>query len=85
MRARGSDAIEFSRDTEIYGVAAVRAGDLRSLSRKNGEPCPHGVMADPTPEEPWHGVTFKTSGKPRIKGEREAIADRAFWVIPLIG
>lgn len=71
-------------NAEDFGVAGIEAGHLRALTRKNGDPCPHGVMAAPTTKEPWHGVVFCGSGRQRNSAEKQAIADRAFWVIPLV-
>ncbi len=69
---------------EGYGLAVVRAGDLRTLHRFNGTACPQGVMPRPTPSEPWHAVVFDTLGPRRPDAVCEAIADVAEWHVPLV-
>lgn len=66
-----------------YGLAVIRAGDLRNLKRKSGALCPQGVMLYPTEDEPWHGVVFDMSGR-RSDAARSAIASAATWEIALI-
>jgi len=67
-----------------YGLARVRVGDLRRLTRLNGEPCPQGIMPYPTEREPWHGVVFDKARRPRQKPACKAIASVAEWYIALI-
>ena len=69
---------------EGYGVARIRVGDLRRLTRSTGAPCPQGVMAWPTPAEPWHCVVFELADGERKKAVRAAIAQVAEWEIPLV-
>ncbi len=69
---------------EGYGVARIRVGELRRLARAAGDPCPQGVMAWPTPTEPWHCVVFALAGGARKKAVRTAIAKIAEWEIPLV-
>jgi hypothetical protein len=79
----GPDAMLIGKGPD-FGVAAISAGNLRSLKRKSAEPRPQGVMAAPTNDEPWHGVVFGGSQSPRNKTDKQAIADFANWVIPLV-
>jgi hypothetical protein len=67
-----------------YGLALVRAGDLRKLQRADGTPCPQGVMLCPTPDEPWHSVVFDVANQPRPNPVCKQIARAASWEIPLI-
>lgn len=67
-----------------YGLAWLRVGDLRRLTRLNGEPCPQGIMPCPTEREPWHGVVFDKARRPRQKPVCKAIASVAEWHIALI-
>lgn len=85
LSARGLTPDHVLRDLSGFGLAGVRAGDLRDLRRKNGDPCPQGIMPAPTPAEPWHAVVFGAGlMKKRSGGENRAIADVAFWVLPLV-
>lgn len=68
-----------------YGLAVVRAGDLRRLCRFDGTACEQGVMLSPTDEEPWHGVVFDKSGSARSKAVAVAVQRKAEWHVPLIG
>jgi len=68
-----------------YGVAVVRAGDMRTLTRRNGTTQePQGIMLSPTDAEPWHGVVFCLDGSRRKDPVCAAISDHAAWVIPLL-
>lgn len=67
-----------------FGVVGFTAGSVRELRRKNGDPCPQGVMPGPTEAEPWHAVVFGPEGRQRSNAEKQAIADVAHWVIPLV-
>jgi hypothetical protein len=66
------------------GLACVTAGALRSLTKADGTSCPQGVMLAPTEKEPWHGVVFDRTSERRGGAARNAIAQLAEWVIPLI-
>jgi len=66
-----------------YGLVSLRVGDLRNLTRVNGQPCPQGVMLVPEDGQPWHAVVFCLSGHQRTKPIKEAIRAIAEWVIPL--
>ena len=67
-----------------YGLARVRAGDLRALRKHDGSGCPQGIMLAETDEEPWHGVIFDLNERPRKGGAAKAIMRIAEWEIPLI-
>lgn len=67
-----------------YGLAAVEAGALRRLMRRNGTPEPQGIMLSPTDNEPWHGVVFCSNGSKKGDAVSIAISDAAFWVVPLL-
>jgi hypothetical protein len=69
---------------EGYGLASMRAGDLRVLKRADGTPCPHGVMLAPTDSEPWHGIVFDETTRPRKGGVQKAVCRIAKWEIPLL-
>jgi hypothetical protein len=69
---------------EGYGLALVRAGDLRNLRKADGTPCPQGVMWCPTDDEPWHSVIFDIEIRPRVSSVCKKIAQAASWEIPLI-
>jgi hypothetical protein len=68
-----------------YGLACVTAGDLRKLTRGDGEPRPQGIMLSPTDDEPWHGVVFDLIDLQRSNATRKAVARIAAWEIALIG
>ena len=68
-----------------YGLAVVRAGDLRALKKGNGEDGPQGIMRSPTDAEPWHCIVFDVIERPRKEACKKAIARTATWCIPLIG
>ncbi len=67
-----------------YGLARVRAADLRNLSRADGSACPQGLMLAPTKKEPWHCVVFDPQDPPRKGSVQKAIARVAEWELPLI-
>ncbi|SRR6266511_1051739 len=67
-----------------FGLAWVRAGDLRRLERADGTPCPQGIMLCPTEREPWHGVVFDMKSRPRGGAAKKAIVRIADWLIPLV-
>lgn len=66
-----------------FGLAAFSVDDARSLQRKNGDPCPQGVMLAPEEAEPWHAVVFDLAGGPRKTPVKEALAAKASWIVPL--
>lgn len=65
------------------GLVQVTAGDLRSLVKLDGTPCPQGIMLAPTGNEPWHAVVFDCHEQPRSKKVRNQILLKAQWVVPL--
>ncbi len=67
-----------------YGVARLRAADLRALRRANGSACPQGLMLAPTAKEPWHCVVFDPQERPRKGAVQKAIARVAEWEYPLV-
>jgi len=67
-----------------YGLAYVTAGQLRTLRRADGSACPQGIMLVPTTEEPWHGVVFDQTHRPRKDAVCKAICRVADWAIPLV-
>jgi hypothetical protein len=67
-----------------YGLARVRAGDLRRLVRLDGTACPQGIMLAPTQAEPWHAVIFDLAGGKRTNAVAKAIVRIAEWEIELI-
>jgi hypothetical protein len=69
---------------EEYGLAQVSAAALRNLTRADGSPCPQGIMLVETEEEPWHGVVFDLTNRPRKTSVCKAIARVATWTIPLL-
>lgn len=75
---------ELLKNFDGYGLAQVRAGDLRSLTRADGTPCPQGIMLVPTEAEPWHGVVFDLNQRPRKGAALKAVARASSWTIPLI-
>ena len=66
------------------GLAEVRAGDLRTLKRPDGAPCPQGIMLAATDDEPWHGVVFDLAVGLKSAATKNAIARLATWTIPLV-
>lgn len=68
-----------------HGLTITSVGELRQLKRGNGEPCPQGIIASPTETEPWHGVVFDLTTRPRRDPVRKAIARASTWHIPLMG
>lgn len=66
-----------------FGLAMFRVDDARGLQRKNGDPCPQGVMLAPEENEPWHAVVFDVSGVQRKSPVKDMLASKAEWVIPL--
>lgn len=84
LQARGLGSEQMIENYEGYGVARIRVGDLRRLTRSTGEPCPQGVMAWPTSSEPWHGIVFEPGGGARKRAVKDAIARIAAWEIPLV-
>jgi hypothetical protein len=69
---------------EGMGLAEINASDLRKLSRFDGTPCPQGLMACPTDTEPWHGIVFDMTIRPRKKAICKMIAQLARWTVPLV-
>lgn len=69
----------------LHGLTVTRVGELRQLKRGTGEPCPQGIMASPTEAEPWHGVVFDLTCRPRKDPVRKAIARVSTWHVPLVG
>jgi len=63
------------------GVVQLEAGQVRGLKSADGADWSHGIMANPTPEAPWHGVAFTASGRKRTGGMQSALARLARWVI----
>ncbi len=86
LRSHGYRPEKMLENYAGYGLAEIRAGDLRQLTRLNGDPCPQGVMLWPTPEEAWHAVVFELdpASRPRKKGVQAQIAVVARWTIPLV-
>ena len=66
------------------GIAWIRAGDLRALTRRSGEPCPQGIMLAPEAGRPWHAVVFDLSGTRRGNPVKDAVSGVAQWEIPLV-
>jgi len=64
-----------------YGLAAVTAGELRTLKGPASADWEQGVMWDPTGTEPWHAVVYCQSGAKKSKGIERAIAQLANWKI----
>jgi hypothetical protein len=69
---------------EGYGLAQVTASEIRSLIRGDGSPCPQGIMLVETDMEPWHGIVFDLTDRPRKAGARKAMARVASWAVPLM-
>jgi len=67
-----------------YGLARLRVAELRVLKRGNGTACPQGIMLFPTDDEPWHGVVFDITDRPRKGAVQKAIARIAEWEVPLV-
>ena len=65
-----------------YGVARLRAGDLRTLTRDDGATIAQGVMPNPTPAEPWHSVVFSQHAEKKNKTVQKKICQVAVWEIP---
>lgn len=65
------------------GLVAVTAGQLRSLQKGDGTPCPQGIMLAPTQEEPWHAVVFAVNEDKRSGAACKAIAKLCRVVVPL--
>jgi hypothetical protein len=84
MLEQGQSPADLLIGFEGYGLAGIPAADLRGLERKSGNPCPQGIMLAATPKEPWHAVVFSYNAGMRSDGDRQAIADKAFWEVPLI-
>jgi hypothetical protein len=71
-----------------YGFARLIARDLRELRRVDGTPCPQGIMARPTEDDPSHAVVFdleRMGESKRAAGVAKRIAAIADWEVPLIG
>lgn len=64
-----------------YGLAAVTAGELRTLKGPAPAEWEQGVMWDPTDNEPWHAVVYCKNGSKKSKGIERAIAQLANWKI----
>jgi hypothetical protein len=84
LESYGYDPTKLLEGFDDYGLARIAAGDLRKLTRINGDPCPQGIMLAATEDEPWHGVVFDLAEQPRIKPVCKAISQIATWEIPLI-
>jgi hypothetical protein len=67
-----------------YGLARMRASDLRHLVRGDGMECPQGIMLAPTEAEPWHAVVFDIAGVKRPASAAKAIVRVAEWEIELV-
>ena len=67
-----------------YGLARMRAGDLRHLVRGDHTACPQGIMLAPTEAEPWHAVVFDLAGGKRSTSAAKAISRVADWEIELV-
>jgi len=64
-----------------HGVAMLRAGDVRNLKGPNDADWEQGIMANETASEPWHAVVFSRHTASKTKGQRNALADNALWLI----
>ncbi len=73
LEAFGFPSSKVIEEYEGYGLARVRVGDLRQLTRFDGSPCPQGVMASPTEKEPWHCVVFDYEAGQRKRAVCSAI------------
>lgn len=71
------------RDYDGYGLARIKAGDLRDLKRLDGTPCPQGIRLAATDDEPWHAVVFDLTNEFRKDPVCRLIAHIAQWEIPL--
>lgn len=77
LEEHGFDHSKMLEGFEDYGLARVRAGDLRILRRLDGIPCPQGIMLAPTAREPWHAVVFDRSAHgARSKSVKKRIAEK---------
>ncbi len=59
---------------ESYGLASVRAADVRLNNDQ-------GIMPWPTQAEPWHGVVFSKKGPKRTGSMQSQLARAAVWVV----
>jgi hypothetical protein len=84
LELHGKTPAAMIEDRPGDGVARMTAGALRALKRADGSPCPQGIMLCPTEREPWHGVVFDLTSRPRGGAVRKAVARIAMWEIPLI-
>jgi hypothetical protein len=84
LTGHGHGPEKMLEDWEGYGLAWIRAGDLRMLERADKSPCPQGIMLFPTADEPWHGVVFDHAERPRKGAVCKAIARVAGWEIALV-
>jgi hypothetical protein len=84
LTSYGYEPVKLLDELSDYGLARIAAGDLRKLTRINGDPCPQGLMLVPTEAEPWHGIVFDLTERPRTKPVCKVIAQIATWEIPLI-
>jgi hypothetical protein len=84
LESYGYEPIKLLEGFDNYGLARIAAGELRKLTRINGDSCPQGIMLVPTKTEPWHGVVFDLLERPRIKPVCKVISQIALWEIPLI-
>jgi len=64
-----------------YGLARLRAGDLRTLSKADESSAAQGVMLNATDAEPWHAVVFSKVSTKKNKTIQAAIAAVAVWEI----
>jgi len=84
LHGLGFEPMKVLEDFDGYGLASIKAGDLRSLRRASGDACPQGIMLSPTEAEPWHAVVFNLAGGSRPASVKRAIALVASWVVPLV-
>lgn len=67
-----------------YGLARLRAGDLRNLCRNDGTSASQGLMPNATDEEPWHAVVFSQVSSKKNKTIQRLIAAVASWeIVPI--
>jgi len=74
ITANGRDASVMIEHHEGYGVASLRARDVRQFDQ--------GIQRYPTDSEPWHAIVFCLNRKSKNDPMKDRLAERAVWVIP---
>jgi hypothetical protein len=74
LAAHGRDASALIEHRVGYGVAGLRASDVRQFQQ--------GIQRHPTDNEPWHAIVFCLHRKSKNEPIKDRLAEKAVWILP---